>query len=102
MSSVSDDKLSLLLEKWHETKKQIAELEAKCEKYKIIADKILDYKDTNILTDKYFILRRREIKRNTVSKKDLPADIWNRYSKETSYTSYYLTPRKSDKKDKKE
>lgn len=97
MSSISDDKISVLLEKWDEAKKEIARLEKQCERYKLLADKILDSKDTNTLTDKYFILRRREVTRGTVSKKDLPADIWNRYSRETTYTTYYLTPRKSEK-----
>ena len=39
-----------LLERWYDTKQQISALEDKIEKYKKIADNIMDHKNTDILS----------------------------------------------------
>ena len=33
-----------------------------------------------------------------LTKKDIPVDIWNKYSKETKYSSFYLNPIHKNKK----
>jgi hypothetical protein len=95
MSKISKEDMSIVLDKWYQTKQEIAELEKKLDKYKKIADKYFDYNDIDTISDSYFILKKREITKHTVSKKELPIDIWNKYSKESTYTSYYLVPKKS-------
>jgi hypothetical protein len=95
MSKISKEDISIVLDKWYETKKEISELEKKLEKYKKIVDKYFDYNDINSISDNNFVLKRKEIIKNTVSKKDLPTEIWNKYSKESKYNSYYLVLKKS-------
>ena len=86
--------IDTLLEKWHETKQEISELEAKCEKYKKCCERIMNKQNTNSLSTKYFTLKRREITRNSLSRKNVPSDVWNRYAREHTYPVYYLTEKK--------
>ena len=89
-----------LLEKWHKAKQEIALLEKKCEKYKRYSEKILNHLDVNNISTHDFTLKRVDITKATLSKKDVPKEIWNKYSNEVTYPVYYLKPKKSEKKKK--
>lgn len=89
-----DKDIDNLLENWHDAKQTIAELENKCERYKRLADKLMRSQDTTKLSSHSFQLNKRTISRTTLTKKDVPKDIWDRYSREITYTSYYLKERK--------
>jgi hypothetical protein len=91
MSSASDDDVSMLLQQWHETKEAISELESKLEKYKKLAGRIMSKKDTNVISDSKFVLKRRDLSKETIGKKDLPIEIWKKYSNKIEYKAYYLT-----------
>ena len=88
---ITDSDINNLLEKWFNAKQEITILEAKCDKYKKYAEQILNSKNTNILSTSYYQLKKQKISRNTISKKDLPKDIWNTYSTKNSYDAYFLT-----------
>lgn len=94
---VDEIDISILMSKWDETRKQIAELETKLEKYKKVATKLMDKNGTNELKDNNFSLSRKNITRETLTKNDLPIDIWNRYSKRCTYQSFYLRNNKQNK-----
>lgn len=83
--------IETLLEKWFETKQKISELEEKCEKYKRCTERIMNNKDINEISTSFHKVKRREITRTSLSKKDVPKDIWNKFSKENTYSVYYLT-----------
>jgi hypothetical protein len=36
--------------------------------------------------------------RTTISKKDLPLEIWNKYSKESFYSAFYISKKDEKKK----
>ena len=76
------------IEKWYKIKENIAELEKKCERYKKKAEKDMVESGKNSVTDGIYEVKRVQISRQTVSKKTIPSDIWNRYSKETQYQMY--------------
>ena len=38
-----------------------------------------------------FVLKKVMMTRNTISKNDVPKDIWNEYSKASTFPVYYLT-----------
>lgn len=86
--------IETLLERWYLNKKKIAELEEKSEKYKRCAELIMNNKDTNEISSCFYKLKRREITRTSISKKDVPKDLWDRYSCEHTYPTYYLTEKK--------
>jgi len=93
---MSDD-IENLLSKWHEAKQEIAVLEKKIEKYKAVATNLMDKNNIDVLTSSNFVLNRKEQNRTTISRKDLPEEIWNRYCKELFYNVFYIS-KKTEKK----
>jgi hypothetical protein len=83
-----------LLKNWNDAKIEIASLEKKCDKYKKYCEKIMNKLDKNILTGTNFSVRRVDMERDSISKKDVPKDIWNKYSNRTSFSSFYLKQKK--------
>ena len=86
--------IDYLMDNWYQAKQEISELEKKCEKYKRLANKIMNSQETNKLYNSDYSLSRRDMTRSTLTKKDVPIDIWDKYSKECTYSSFYLTKRK--------
>jgi len=99
MSKESGDSVDIdaLLSNWFEAKQKIAELEKKCDKYKSIADKIMNMKGEDSLKSKTFKLTKTDIERETIAKKDVPKDIWKTYCKTSSFSTYRLTQNKKNK-----
>ena len=91
---MNDVDIDELFENWFEIKQQITLLEKKCDKYKKYSEKLLNKLDKNSISSSDYNLKRVNMTRKTLSKKDVPLDIWNKYSKETHVTSYYLHPLK--------
>lgn len=87
-----------LLSNWYKTKQEITLLEQKCEKYKKVAEKIMSQKEKDVLNSDSYSLKKIDIVRSTISKNDVPSDIWDKYSKKTSYSSYYLNTLDKDTK----
>ena len=80
-----------LLNKWYEAKQEISILEKIIEKYKEVADSIMNKTNSDVLSSSKYSLSKREMNKTTIGKKDLPEDIWNRYSKETFYNAFYIS-----------
>jgi hypothetical protein len=89
MSTTTD--IQNLLKKWADAKTEIADLEKKIEKYKRVVNRFMDEKGNNTITSSQYTLRRKEMSRATISKKNVPTEIWNRYSKPSTYKAYYLS-----------
>ena len=87
-----------LLEKWYEAKQQIIDLEGKIDKYKRIAENIMEHKNVETLINDKFVLHKKDINKTTISKKDLPIDIWDKYSKELFYSAFYISKANEKKK----
>ena len=80
-----------LIQKWADAKTEIAELEKKINKYKRLVDRFMDEKGSNTVTSSDYTLRRKEMSRATISKKNVPKKIWDEYSKSSTYKAYYLS-----------
>ena len=91
-----NDKIDIneILETWYNTKEEISKLEKKCEKYKRYCEKVMNSEDKNTLSSDDYNLKRTLLTKTTISKKDLPKDIWNDYCTKTSYMAFYLKPKK--------
>lgn len=84
-----------LLSNWFEAKQRLAELEKKCDKYKLMADRIMNIRGEDTLKTRNFKLTKSDMERETLSKKDVPKDIWNMYAKVSSFSTFRLTPIKA-------
>ena len=91
-----NDDIENLLNKWYSSKQELSQLEKKIEKYKNIAENLMNKENSDVIISNNFILKRKELNRTTIGKKDLPQDIWDRYSKELSYNAFYIS--KKDEK----
>ena len=91
MVNANSNDIADLLEHWTQTKKQIAELEADLEKYKRLATRIMSQNNTNLLTDGCYTLKKRNLSRETISRADLPKEIWKQYAKSFTYPAFYLS-----------
>jgi len=94
MSNSNEIDIDKLLSKWSETKVEISELEKKIEKYKRIAAKIMNKKNTNTLFSNQYKLERKNMNNSKIYKKDLPPEILNKFSKNVSYEAFYLRKNK--------
>jgi hypothetical protein len=88
--ATSDD-IHNLLEHWMDVKNQLSDLELSLSKYKKLASKIMSKNDTTTLYSDNYVLQQRNISKKTLSKDDVPKEIWNKYAKTTTYTAYYLS-----------
>ncbi len=86
--------LEQTLEKWYKNKSIISSLEKKVKKYREKIEKYMDENSLNKLESQHFKVKRTLQNRETISKKDLPRDIWDKYSKETSYYVYNIDDKK--------
>jgi hypothetical protein len=100
-TSKTTSDISLLLDRWYEIKENIALFETKLEKCKIVAENYMDEHNIDTISTNNITLTRRDLTRLSVSKKDLPEDIWDRYAKETSYKAFYINKKGEPKKTKK-
>ena len=90
----TDDDINSLLEKWSDAKQEISDLEKKIEKYKRLAVRILSEQDADTLYGDEYQLVCKNISRTTISKRDVPNDIWSQYSRSCTYPAYYITKNK--------
>ena len=91
---INDDDIETLLQNWYQTKLDIVLLEKKCDKYKNYAEKILNTLEKDSIATNDFTLKRNNMSRSTISKKDVPVDIWKEYSNVSTFKAYYLVPKK--------
>lgn len=87
---MSDEEISSILKKWFEAKELLSILEARRESYKKTIEKIMNERNTNVVSDKKYIVKRTTQKRTQLNKSDLPADIYSKYSKETEIDFYTI------------
>lgn len=78
--------IDMLLENWYAAKQELSVLEKKIEKYKKYAEMVMDGEDENCLSNSRYTLSRREMNRTILAKDDVPKDIWNKYSKNITYS----------------
>ena len=85
MSNIDD-----VLEKWDESKKKLSFYEKETEKYREAVERYMNKKNINTLKGTVFNVTRRSNTRETMSKKDVSDEIWNRYCNKFTYYSYHL------------
>lgn len=86
------------LSKYIETKNKLKELEKKTEKYNKMIQEYMVKENMNSLIHEHdnqrYKFKKSIVSRDTISKKDLPVDIWDKYSKSSSYVMLHLSKMK--------
>ena len=93
MTSKNSEKndINEFLQRYNHVKEQINSLEKKLENYKRYATKIMEENNINTISNDEFTLTKRQLKKRTIGKDDLPFDLYMQYSKVCSYDAFYLT-----------
>lgn len=94
MSTINDEDIEALLDRWSKSKISMLELEKKVEKYKKLANRVMDTQGTHSISSPHHTLKRRTMSRKTISKHDVPEHVWEKYARTCSYPAYYLTENK--------
>jgi hypothetical protein len=83
------------LTKFIETKHKIAELEKRHEKYRKIVEEHMNSNDLKNLShsidDTSYTIKKSLSSRQTVCKKDVPPEVWERYCKTSSFSIISVT-----------
>lgn len=88
--SVSPEKLEELFKEWKSIKKQMSELETRETEIKdLIKDLMREVRSDRLKGLKY-VVEQKSQSRTTMSKKDVPEDIWEKYSKTSTCKVLYL------------
>ena len=93
MNNIPTDDINGLLEKWHRAKMNISDLEKDCEKYKRMAEKIMDRNNTDVLHGRELLLKKTHQKRAVMLKQNVPPEVWSRYCGVSEFDVYSFSRR---------
>lgn len=97
MSEIKD-----YLSKYIETKNKIKDLEKKAEKYNKIIQDYMTKESLNTIEhfheDSTYNFKKSIVSRESISKKELPREIWDKYCKSSSYVMITFKESKDSKK----
>jgi len=94
-SRVTDNDIENLLVQWARAKEEIAKQEKRIEKFKKLANRILDGQDEKSIRGDEYTLTRRDMSRTTITKHDVPDQIWEKYARPCTYQAYFLSKNKT-------
>lgn len=90
-----DDKdIDTLVDKWTDTKQEIASLEKKLEKYKKYAEHLMKKTNTSELKGTSYTIKRHDLCRSVMSKDDVPKEVWTKYSRNINYNMFTIKKNK--------
>lgn len=93
---------SEMIAKFIEAKQKLAEWEKRHDKYKAMIEEHMRDRDLTTLDHTVdeipYQIKKLIMNRETLCKKDVPSDIWERYSKSTRYTMIRVDKKIKNKK----
>lgn len=87
---VSNDKLEKLLSEWSKVKNQVSQLEKREKDIKDLVTDIMDDDKTDSLYTENYKVTKKIQRRSHLTQKDVPKDIWDKYSKTSEFPVFYL------------
>jgi len=81
------------VEEWYKAKEKVAFHEKQVDKLK---QKVIEYmkeKEVETIVTTNYIVSKRVLSRDSLTKKDVPEDIWKKYARNLSYDAYYIKER---------
>jgi len=86
--------ISAILDDWYKAKLTINSLEKRIQQHKKSLNRYMDVRRVNSVSDNNYVLVRRFINRETVSKKDLSPELWNRFANRTRFPTFYVSKKR--------
>ena len=104
----NDNEITEIIDKFIDIKDKISELEKKHEKYRKLISEYMFEQNTSSIShiskkdNKPYTVKKTLSARQTVSKDDLPKEIWEKYAKTSTFHIIRIDEDKGDKGKKKE
>jgi len=90
MSEDSISKIKEAVEEWYKAKEKVTFYEKQSEKLKQQVIEYMKNKEVESLVTTNYVVSKKSMSRDSLSKKDVPDDIWKKYAKNISYDAYYI------------
>jgi len=90
MSEDSVSKIKEAVEEWYKAKEKVAFYEKQSEKFKQQVIEYMKNKEVETIVTTNYIVSKKSMSRDSLSKKDVPDDLWKKYAKNISYDAYYI------------
>jgi hypothetical protein len=84
------DNFEEVFKKYYDIYQEIKALEKRQQKYKELIYEILNNENTNKINSINYTVEKKNIKNERINKTDIPAELWNKYSKKSSYMSLII------------
>lgn len=97
-SSKKKYSIESLSEEWYQLNQKIKDLTEKRDYIKDKLEEVMVKNDKEVIEGKEYLITLKECKRRTVSIKNLPQEVADKYSKTTRYTTLSIKKKKNDKK----
>jgi hypothetical protein len=85
-----DERLDKLLHEWYKIKAQVSLLEKREADIKELVTDLMNQQGRRMIQTQNFVVSKRTQKRSGISQRDVPEEIWNRYSKKIEYGVFSL------------
>lgn len=91
---MSNSDIKMLIEEWYYFKKKVKDIESKLDECKESVITYMERNDIDTLKTDDYIVKKYEMERENITKKDLPSDLWEKYSRKTTTKMYKINLRK--------
>ena len=94
MSGISNQELKDTIDDWYQLKKRVSELEKRIDDCR---EKVIQYMNSNDLDTVLagdLCVKKTSLERDVMTKKDVPVDVWEKYSKKNKSWMYKVGKRK--------
>ena len=85
-STLTESELQEIIDHWHIAKDKISKYQKELDQCKSEVEKYMNSQNINHISS----VKRRMTTRESVSKNDMPAEIWSQYSKKSNFWTYTL------------
>jgi hypothetical protein len=92
--SANSNKIDEIVQKWYHAKKEASFLEKKCNKYRKEVEEYMKKNGKLSLKSGNIRVQRKEQRRTGVLKRDLPPEVWDKYSSVSIYNVMYISDNK--------
>jgi hypothetical protein len=83
-----------LVKKWYEYKRKSSDYEKIADKTKDIIVSYMEENDLDTIRTDDYVVTKKSMSRNFLTKKDMPEEVWQKYSRNKVFDSYYIKLRK--------
>ena len=91
---MSQSSISEQIDEWFHYKRKVKEFEMKLEEVKKDVITYMERNNIDVLRTEHLIVKKSELEREVITKKDIPSELWEKYSRKSKSKMYKISKRK--------